>query len=168
MEIYSLQKFSCVSCDCELMPARCGFVGGRGRRSKPETVVRVRSFPIYAALLICIWFKLIFIRRVLRRIVFLRGEEIFDDVLRWETEERELGGGKRWRTIGGEEVVCVEDYTWCNYDTSWSSTSWMGSFCSPSPKTEVTKSVSRRVFVSTAQLTIALHIWCPKSQVVSK
>jgi len=46
----------------------------------------------------------------------------------------ESGGWKRGKRKMWEwRRCCVDNYSWCNYDTSWSSTSWMGSFCSPSP-----------------------------------
>lgn len=57
---------------------------------------------------------------------------------------------------------------WLNYDTSWSSTSWICSFCSPSAAREIRKSVRKTFFLlkSFALLTIALHIGRPEREVV--
>lgn len=56
--------------------------------------------------------------------IFFLGRKWGEGIFSFFRAKREIEGL-------GEKL---ESYSWCNYDTSWSSTSWMGSFCSPSPK----------------------------------
>lgn len=188
MEIYSLQNFSCVlwlwidACTMLLYILLMRTRLEKITRNLRSWAFVFRPVPLIFWLWLCVYilfsiWRALRIRTTLSSFIvfvflFSRRRIILLDVLRWETEERELGADEeeRWRIIGGEEVdyvlrITLDAITTLPDPRRLESALSARLHLKPTSKDELRAIEIRNI---AAQLTIALHIWCPKSQVVSK